>query len=77
MPIEECYEKYKGRIALLGGMDVDFMATKTPQEVAARSKAMLQRASETGGYALGTGNSVPTYIPQENYFAMIDVVRKG
>jgi uroporphyrinogen decarboxylase len=23
-----------------------------------------------GGYALGTGNSVPDYVPDEGYFAM-------
>ena len=77
MPIEEAYEKYKGRIALLGGIDVGFICTASPKEIAARSKAMIERAAKTGGYALGTGNSVPEYVPHENYFAMIDVVRKG
>jgi len=76
-PIEDAYERYKGRIALLGGIDVDFVCTKTPDEIAARSRAMLERASIDGGYALGTGNSVPYYVPVENYMAMIDVVRKG
>jgi uroporphyrinogen decarboxylase len=32
---------------------------------------MLERASGRGGYGLGTGNSVPEYIPREAYFAMI------
>jgi len=77
MPIEEVYEKYKGRIALLGGIDVGFVCTATPEEINARSKAMLKQAEKVGGYALGTGNSVPPYVPHENYFAMIDVVRKG
>jgi len=26
---------------------------------------------EPSAYALGTGNSVPDYVPDENYFAMI------
>jgi len=76
-PIEEAYEKYKGRIALLGGIDVGFVCTASPAEISARSRAMLERAAKTGGYALGTGNSVPAYVPHEGYFAMIDVVRKG
>jgi len=76
LSIEDSYEKYKGRIALLGGMDVDFVCRATPEEVAARSRAMIERASVCGGYALGTGNSVPEYVPQEQYLAMIDVVRK-
>jgi uroporphyrinogen decarboxylase len=32
---------------------------------------MLERASERGGFALGTGNSVPEYVPDENFFALI------
>jgi len=76
-PIEEAYEKYKGKIALLGGIDVGFVCTATPDEIAARSRAMIERAAKTGGYALGTGNSVPEYVPHDGYFAMVDVVRKG
>jgi len=32
---------------------------------------MLERTASRGGYALGTGNSVPEYIPYENYIAMV------
>jgi uroporphyrinogen decarboxylase len=32
---------------------------------------MLERAAERGGFALGTGNSVPEYVPDENFFALI------
>jgi uroporphyrinogen decarboxylase len=32
---------------------------------------MLDRTSEKGGYALGTGNSVPPYVPFENYYAIL------
>ena len=77
IPIEDAYEKHKGRVALLGGLDVDFMCRSTPEEVSLRAKAMLERAATDGGYALGTGNSVPEYVPHENYFAMIDVIRKS
>jgi len=30
----------------------------------------LKRAKQ-GGYALGSGNSIPDYIPSENYLAML------
>ena len=76
-PIEEAYEQYKGRVALLGGIDVGFVCTATPEEVAKRSRGMIERSASAGCYALGTGNSVPEYVPKENYYAMIDVVRKG
>jgi uroporphyrinogen decarboxylase len=54
-----------------GGIDLDFVIRSTPEEVYHRSKAMLERSAEKGGYALGTGNSVPGYVPDEHYFAMI------
>lgn len=70
-PVEEAYEQYGSRIALLGGIDVDFICRSTPEEVYARSAAMLERTATRGGYALGSGNSIPAYVPQEHYFAMI------
>jgi len=74
MPVEEAYDIYHKRIAILGGIDLDFICRKSPEEVFQRSKAMITRSSNGGAYALGTGNSVPEYIPHENYFAMIEAV---
>jgi uroporphyrinogen decarboxylase len=70
-PVEEAYEQLVGRIAVIGGIDVDFVCRSTPDEVFERSRAMIERAAARGGYALGTGNSVPEYVPDENYFAML------
>ena len=71
LPVEQAYEQYGRRIAILGGMDLDFVCRSTPDDVYRRSLAMLERSGDRGGYGLGTGNSVPEYVPQENYFAMI------
>ena len=71
LPIEDTYDAYRGRVALLGGIDVDFVIRAEPDAVYRRSREMLERAAATGGYALGTGNSVPAYVPDENYCAMI------
>jgi uroporphyrinogen decarboxylase len=76
-PVEEAYEEYGGRIAIMGGMDVDFICRSTPDEVRRRSRAMLERAAGRGGYALGTGNSVPEWLPEENYFAMTSAALEG
>ena len=70
-PVEQAYEKYGDRIAILGGIDLDFVCNSTPEEIQKRCKEMLERTGQKGGYALGTGNSVPEYVPQENYFALI------
>jgi uroporphyrinogen decarboxylase len=75
IPVEEAYEKWGSRIAILGGIDIDFICRSTPGQVEQRCKAMLARTDKKGGYALGTGNSVPEYVPYENYLAMINCVR--
>lgn len=71
LPVEDAYEQYHDRIAILGGIDVDFMCRSKPEEVYKRSKTMLDLSSTKGSYALGTGNSVPEYLPKENYFALV------
>ena len=71
LPVEQAYDKYHKRIAILGGIDLDFVVRSTPEKVRQRALAMLDRSARAGGYALGTGNSVPEYVPDANYFALI------
>ena len=71
MPVEEAYEKWGRRLAILGGIDVDFICRNTPEAIRERSRQMLERTSERGGYALGSGNSIPEYVPADAYLAMI------
>ncbi len=69
-PVEEAYEQLAGRIAVMGGIDMDFITRRSPEEVYGRSMAMLERSRTRGGYFLGTGNSVPESVPFENFLAM-------
>lgn len=71
IPIEQAYEEWGSRIAVFGGIDVDFICRSTPEAIYNRAVAMLERTSERGAYALGSGNSIPAYVPQENYLAMV------
>ena len=71
-PVEKQYKDYNGKIAVLGGIDLDFVCRATPDEVYARSRKMVETAKT--GYALGSGNSIPEYVPIENYMAMIAAV---
>jgi uroporphyrinogen decarboxylase len=71
LPVEEAYAKYAERIAILGGIDVDYLCRAEPDEIYKRSAGMLERSRDAGGYALGSGNSIPDYMPTENFLAMI------
>ncbi len=76
LPVEQAYAQYGSRIAIVGGIDVDFVCRATPEQLYQRSRAMLT-LSNSRGYALGTGNSVPQYVPTENYLAMIRAATEG
>ena len=71
LPVEEAYDRYHSRIAILGGIDLDFVCRSSPEAIYQRSKAMLARSATGGSYALGTGNSVPEYVPDEKFLALI------
>ncbi len=73
-PIEEAYDWWHNRIALLGGIDVNFLCQKSPAAIKARACQLLEKTADSGGYALGSGNSITSYIPEENYLAMISAV---
>ncbi len=63
---------YGQRIALLGGIDVDFLCRSDEAAIRKRVRDTLDVCMPGGGYCLGTGNSVANYIPLENYLAMLD-----
>ncbi len=70
-PFDEWIDRYGDRIGLFGGIDVDVICRSTPEEVYAyvldHGTRYRQRIS---GYAMGTGNSVPAYMPAEGFLAM-------
>jgi len=63
---------YGQKIALLGGIDMDFLCRSEPQAIRKRVRETLDVCLPGGGYCLGTGNSVANYIPLDNYLAMVD-----
>jgi uroporphyrinogen decarboxylase len=66
---------YGSRIALLGGIDIDFLCRSDEAAVRARVRSTLERCAGAG-YCLGTGNSVANYVPVDNYLAMLDEGRR-
>ena len=71
-PFDEWIHRYSGRIALLGGIDVDLICQSDPQTV---FDLVVERGIKyrtlAKGYALGSGNSIPEYVPVEGYLAMV------
>jgi uroporphyrinogen decarboxylase len=72
IPAEDFQKLYGDRIAVLGGVDINILSGKTPEEVRARVRGLIGSCGPAGRYAIGSGNSVPSYVPVDNYLAMID-----
>ncbi len=71
MDIVALKRRYGGRLALMGNVDLAYpLSLGTPEEVAAEVRRLLREVAPGGGYCLGSGNSVPEYVPLANYQAM-------
>ncbi len=76
-PFDEWIARYGDRIGLLGGIDVDILCQKSHEEIVDDVFAKGTRFRRNArGYALGSGNSIPEYVPVDGYLAMIEAAQK-
>ncbi|MBE0534659.1 MAG: hypothetical protein IH624_03250 [Phycisphaerae bacterium] len=73
--VREVKHTYGRHIALIGGMDVDFLCRSSHDEIRKRTRDVVEKCLPGGRFCLGTGNTVANYIPVDNYLAMIDEAR--
>ncbi len=76
IPVEVFQERYGHRIGVLGGVDLNILSGAPVEAVRARVRQLLEVCGARGRYALGAGNSVPSYVPVENYLSMVDEVHR-
>ena len=74
--VEEAKRRYGDRIAILGGIDVDFLCRSDASAIRRRVRRTLEVCHPGGGYCLGTGNSVANYMPLDNFLVMLDEGRQ-
>ena len=76
-PYDQWISLYGDRIGLLGGIDVDTLCQKSPAEIREEVVDKGQRfRALANGYALGSGNSIPDYVPVEGYLAMVEAAQQ-
>ena len=71
-PVEDFHRRYHTRLASLGGVDVDILARGTVTDVRRRTRDVIDACAPLGRFAVGSGNSIPSYVPLANYLAMVD-----
>jgi len=72
IPLPAFQEKYGGRIAVLGGVDLNVLSGASAEDVRRHVRQLIDTCAPRGRFAVGSGNSIPSYVPVENYLAMID-----
>ncbi len=68
-------KRWGQRVALLGGVDVDFITRAEPNEVKRYTHGIIGDCINGGGFALGVGNWVADTIPFDNYLALLEAAR--
>lgn len=72
MDIREVKRRYGESLCLIGNIDVDVLSRSTPEIVRHQVRTLLHDIAPGGGYCLGSGNTVPSYVRLENYRALIE-----
>lgn len=71
IPAEDFQKQYGDRIAVLGGVDINILTSGSPEDVRYRTRSLIEQCGSIGRFGVGSGNSIPDYVPLENYLAMI------
>jgi len=72
IPVQDFQLRYGSRIAVLGGLDLNILGASSPEDVRAKTRALIETCGGRGRYAIGSGNSIPSYVPVDNYLSMVD-----
>ena len=73
----EWVERYGDRIGNFGGIDTDAVCRISDRsEMKEYIMDVIGKCKGHGGFAFSSGNSIPGYVPIENYIMMTEIVRE-
>lgn len=75
-PFPVWVEQYGTKIGNFGGFDVDVICRSNDAEMKEYIYDILDKCKNCRGIAIGTGNSIPDYLPTDRYMEMIRIVRE-
>lgn len=68
-------EKYGDQIGNFGGIDTDAVCRLNDAEMFTYIQDVVKKSVGHGGFAFGSGNSIPDYVPTDGYLSMNKAVR--
>lgn len=69
-------ERYGEKIGNFGGIDTDVLCRETPESIREYVLDVIDKCIGHGGFAFGSGNSIPDYVSPQGYLAMVKTVRE-
>ena len=75
-PFSEWVNRYGDRIGNFGGLDTDLLCRLSADELRDKIAEVFAMGRGHGGFAFGSGNSIPDYVPVENYLLMIETANR-
>ncbi len=69
-------ERYGNKIGNFGGIDTDAVCRLSKPELKEYISEVVAKTKGHGGFAFGSGNSIPSYVPTEQFIAMNEIVRE-
>jgi uroporphyrinogen decarboxylase len=72
--IRELKDRYGDTFSLIGNVDVDLLARGTTEAIRNTVDTLIEQVGPGGGYCVGSGNTIPDYVPVQNFRAMIETV---
>ena len=75
-PFPVWVERYGDRIGNFGGIDTDAVCRLSKSEMKEYVSEVVAKSKGHGGFAFGSGNSIPSYVPVGQFLTMKEVVRE-
>jgi len=75
-PFPEWVIRYGDRIGNFGGIDTDAVCRLSKTEMRTYIHDVIRKSKGHGGFAFGSGNSIPDYVPVEGFLSMVEIVRE-
>ena len=75
-PFPVWVERYGDRIGNFGGIDTDAVCRLDGKEMERYIEDVVRKSRGHGGFAFGSGNSIPNYVPVDQFRKMNRIIRE-
>lgn len=75
-PFPKWVELYGDRIGNFGGIDTDAVCRLSRTEMKEYIGDVVNQCKGKGGFAFGSGNSIPDYVPIDQFIMMNEIIRE-